>query len=76
MIAVFINSAGIRLGHHRVSDVCRLIHFGGGYFVRTDEEAVLDDGGRGTVFVGTEMHVYDAIDHFEPTHNFNRKPTK
>jgi hypothetical protein len=76
MIAVLINTADVRLGHTRMPDACRLIQFGGAYFVRTTDTAVMPEGGElGVVFVAAEIYVESALDVFEPTRNFSKRPT-
>jgi hypothetical protein len=75
MIAVLITGASVRLGQTRMPDNCRLIHFGGTYFVRTSETAVLDDANveTGVVFEAAEAHCEITLDVFKPTSNYSKR---
>ena len=74
MIAVLLNMNDVRLGWTHVPDDCRLLQFGGAYFVRTTDTAVMEDppAETGVVFQATEMHVFAKIDHYFPTSNFSK----
>lgn len=76
MIAVLINMTDVRLGHVRVSDDTHLIQFGGGYFVRTTDTAVMEEAPSetGVVFAAATCQVIVDLDLYKPTRNFSKRP--
>lgn len=66
MIAVLFNQADVRLGEVLMPDACRVIMFGGGLFVRTETEALLDEGGRGIAFECHDRYVIESLDRYNP----------
>lgn len=67
MIAVLFNLTGdVRLGEVAMPDACRLIAFGGGVFVRTDDEAVLENGALGVVFQAADRYTLESLDTYNP----------
>lgn len=73
MIAVLFNQANVRLGEVQMPDACRLIGFGGGLFVRTETEAVLDGGGLGIAFESHDRYVIDKLDIYNPRSSISGK---
>lgn len=72
MIAVLFNQADVRLGEVCMPDVCRLIVFGGATFVRTETEALLEEGGLGIAFEFHDRYVVEHLDKFNPTKTFGQ----
>lgn len=69
MKVILFNSMNTRLGEITMPENCRLILFKGSYFVRTDQQAELNEGGLGQVFDGSEVHVVEKIDDYDPRAN-------
>lgn len=71
-VAVLFNSANVRLGWVSVSEDCRIIHFGGAYFARTETEVLVDGlpgSNAGPVLAYEQSYVYERrdLDVFKPT---------
>ncbi len=76
MIAVLFNQADVRLGEVQMPDACWLIAFGGGMFVRTDTEAMLDRGGKGIAFQAMDRYVISELDRYNPRRTAHAQPAR
>lgn len=69
MRAILFDSVNARLGEVTMPENCRLISFKGSYFVRTDQQAELNEGGLWQVFDSSEIHVLETIGDYDPRAN-------
>lgn len=66
MIAVLFNFGNLRLGEINVANDCRILKFGGGYFVRIDTMSPTESGVEGWTFVQSLIDVRSKLDKYKP----------